>query len=175
MTAPDDNQPDPIDRLEEVASRLATRTVYETENRRGLLWVHGLMGLFAGPQMFLWGSATTIEQSIGVHSRIAMAGLGLVGGLLLIAGLSRRPRSIPLEVAGLALVGLWDLAMTVGLTFARILQNDYRIIPPGTPLVPGYVVAYPITIYAGLFALICVHLYTLRRLVRSGLKERRTR
>jgi hypothetical protein len=162
---------DPLDRLEHVAERVVNRVEYEQGNRRGLLWVHACMGLLAGPQMLLWGSATTIETALGVWSRVLMASLGFFGGVLLASGLSRRPRSIPLEVAGLALVGLWDGLMALGLIYARVKQNDYHLIPLGQPLPAGYVVAYPITVYAGLLALICIHLYTLRRLKRRGHKK----
>lgn len=164
---------DPLDKLEAVADRLEGRVRYEQENRRGLLWVHGLIGILAGPQMLLWGTAPTIEQSIGTWTRVGMSALGTAGGLLLIVGLSCRPRSIFLEAAGLALVALWDLVIAAGLIYARVKQNDYRFIPLDAPLPPGYASAYPITIYAGLFALIVVHLWTLRRLVRSGLKGKR--
>lgn len=164
---------DPLDRLERAAERIVGRGAYEQANRRGLLWVHACMGLFAGPQMLLWGSATVIETSVGPWSRYAMGVVGLVGGVLLAVGLSRRVRVVSLEAVGLALVGVWDLAMVVGLLVARIQQNDYRLIGFLAPLHDGYVVAYPITVYAGLLALICVHLWTLRRLFKSGMKGRR--
>lgn len=156
---------DPLDRLENAAERIIGRAEYEQANRRGLLWIHALIGILAGAQMALWGTATTLELAAGPDSRYVMAGVGILGGSLLAAGLSMRPRSITLEVAGLTLVGLWDLLMTAGLAFARIQQNDYRPLDLGAPLMPGYVVAYPITVYAGLAALIAVHLWTLRRLV----------
>jgi hypothetical protein len=120
---------DPLDRLETHASQMATQITYEQQNRRGLLWVHSIIGITAGVQMLLWGSATTIETALGIWSRALMAGLGFTGGLLLAIGLSRRPRSIPLETAGLVLVGIWDLLMTIGLAFARIKQHDFHVIP----------------------------------------------
>lgn len=155
---------DAFDRLEEAAANVAQRAEWEQSNRVGLLWVHGLMGLLAGPQMLLWGSASTIESAVGVWSRVVLAGIGTLGGMFLVAGLRRTPRSIPLEVAGLALVGSWDCLMALGLVFARLHQNDFRVIPLGEPLTAGYVVAYPITVYVGLTALILVHLWTLRRI-----------
>jgi hypothetical protein len=168
---------DPYDRLEaaaEIITRHAeetdTRVRYETGNRRSLLWVHAVMGMLAGTQMALFGSATIIETVVGVWTRPVMATLGITGGLCLAAGLLSRPRSIPLEVAGLALVGLWDLAMACGLGFARIQQHNFAVIPLDRPLPPGYVSAYPVTVYAGLFALILIHLWTLRALRKGGLK-----
>lgn len=155
---------DAFDRLETAAERVARRAEWEQANRVGLLWVHGLMGLLAGPQMLLWGSASVIENAVGVWARVALAAIGTVGGLFLVVGLRRRPRSIPLEVVGLFSVGTWDLLMAAGLLIARFQQHDYRLIPLGKPLVTGYVVAYPITVYAGLTALVAIHLWTLRRL-----------
>lgn len=158
---------DPLSRLETTAERIAGRAQYEQANRRGLLWVHALMGILAGAQMGVWGTATTLENVVGPYSRYLMAGIGIVGGICLAAGLINRPRSIPLEVCGLALVGLWDLLMTLGLAYARFDQNEYRPLGIGDPLTQGYVVAYPITVYAGLLALIVIHLWTLRRLRRA--------
>lgn len=162
---------DPLDRLESIADRVARRVEYEQGNRRGLLWVHALMGMLAGLQMLAWGSAGTIEDVAGVWVRPVMALLGTIGGICLAAGLMNRPRSIHLEALGLALVGLWDVLMTVGLLTARLRQDDYGFIPLGEELPIGYVVAYPTTIYAGLFALIVIHLLTLRKLARGGLKR----
>lgn len=157
---------DPLDRLEGAVDRIAGRAEYEQDNRRGLLWVHGLMGLLAGAQMGLWGTAGSLENSVGPEVRYVMAAVGVTGGSLLCAGLLKRPRSIPLEVAGLAMVGIWDALMVIGLAVPRFRQNDFRVIDFMRPLADGYVVAYPITIYAGLAALIGIHLWTLRRLVR---------
>lgn len=162
--------PDPLERLEDTAERIAYRATYEQSNRRGLLWVHALIGMLAGPQMLLWGSASIIEASTGTWSRPVMACLGLTGGAFLALGLTRRPRSVPLEAIGLAVVGLWDVLMTLGLAYARIHQNDYHVLALGEPLPQGYASAYPITIYAGLAALIGVHLWTLRRFGKSGLR-----
>lgn len=158
---------DPLDRLESHATLLAEQMTWEQQNRRGLLWVHGIIGLTAGVQMLLWGSATTIEASLGVWSRALMAGLGFTGGLLLAYGLSRRPRSVPAEAAGLCLVGVWDALMLGGLAYARWHQHDFRIIPLDSKLPEGYVAAYPLTVYGGLFALICIHLWTLRKIRRA--------
>lgn len=159
---------DPLDRLEKHTSHMAEQITYEQQNRRGLLWIHAICGLTAGLQMLLWGSPPSLELAAGLWVRGVMAGLGLVGGALLAWGLSRRPRSVPFEAAGLTVVGLWDFLMFVGLGFARFQQHDFRIIPLNEPLPPGYVVAYATTIYLALFALISVHLYTLRKIRKAG-------
>ncbi|MCW3041180.1 MAG: hypothetical protein JWM31_3085, partial [Solirubrobacterales bacterium] len=147
---------------------MGNQVTYEQQNRRGLLWVHACIGVIAGAQMLVYGSATTIEATLGIWSRGLMGALGIVGGLFLAIGLSRRPRSIPFEVAGLVLVGVWDLLMTAGLALARWRQHDWRPIPLREALPQGYASAYPVTVYAGLLALIVIHLLTLRRLTRSG-------
>lgn len=162
--------PDPLDRLEDAAELVARRAQrntnrmsYERGNRLGLLWVHSLVSLLAGVQMLLFGSATQIEHIVGPESRLVMGPLGLAGGLLLALGLTRKPqRSIPLEAAGLALVALWDLAMTVGLAVARWTQHDYVPLGVHQPQPPGYVPAYPVAVYGGLLALLVIHLLTLR-------------
>jgi hypothetical protein len=171
----DDATADALAELEAATLAIAVRSQYETENRRGLLWIHSLMGLLAGVQVMLWGTAAGIELTFGVGARIVMGTLGILGGSLLAIGLMRRPRSIPLEIAGLLVVGLWDLAMTIALLTGRIDQvlgdgplSGIHPLPLLEPQPPGYVTAYASTVYAGLCALIGVHLWTLRRLNRSG-------
>lgn len=164
---------DPYDRLESAAEAVVARAAdarnrvsYEQGNRLGLLWVHALVSFLAGVQMLAYGSAVQIETLVGPHVRLVMGPLGIAGGLLLAGGLHRRPRSIELEAAGLSLVALWDLAMAVGLGYARLAQRSYQPLAMGQPQPPGYVSAYPFTVYAGLFALVVIHLLTLRRLRR---------
>ena len=158
---------DPLDRLEVAVGDLAQQTSWEQQNRLGLLWVHAFTAFWAGWQMLVWGSATNIEATVGVWSRPFMGLLGIVGGGVLAWGLTRTPRSIPFEVVGLVLIGTWDAAMTAGLLYARIDQGEFGLRHWGEPLPTGYVAAYPVTVYFGLFALICVHLWTLRRMKRG--------
>jgi hypothetical protein len=157
---------DPLDRLEAAAEKVARRAEWETANRVGLLYVHAFVGITAGLQMFLFGSAANIEDLAGIWIRAALGVLGIAGGLILWRGIRATPRSIPAEATGLALLGIWDLAMTLGLAWARIDSGDFSprglfepLPPPGT-----YALPYPVAVYGGLFALICVHLWTLRRL-----------
>lgn len=161
---------DAYDRLQQAAERVANRVQYEQGNRRGLLWTHAMMGMLAGLQMIVWGGPGTVEDLLGVEIRPYLALLGIVGGLLLMIGLTSRPRSIPLELAGLFFVGAWDLAMTVGLMAARIEQHNYAPLPIDEAVPAGYVVSYPVTIYAGLFVLICIHLVTLRKIKRARMR-----
>ena len=169
---------DPLDRLEEAAElvtarvqRTQSRQAYEIANRLGLLWVHGLVATLAGIQMMLWGTASQIEQVAGPGARFIMGPVAVVGGIALIGGLLGRPRSIHLEGLGLALIALWDLAMTAGLAWARVHQNNYRVLGPHEPQPHGYVPGYPIAVYAGLLALLVIHLWTLRLLRRHQPKN----
>ena len=161
--------PDAFDRLEEAAEKVALRSEWERANRVGLLWVHAVVGCLAGVQMLLFGSASNIEELVGIWSRTALGLLGIFGGLVLASGIRRRKRHrcywIEFEAGGLALLGAWDFAMMLGMFAARLRAGDFApralfepLPPPGT-----YVLPYPIAVYGGLFALVCVHLWTLRR------------
>lgn len=160
---------DPLDRLQDAAEVVVLRAQWEQANRVGLLWIHAILGLTAGTQMILFGSAANIEEVVGLWSRTALGFLGISGGILLALGLLRVPRSITLEAIGLALLGLWDLFMALGMTWARLAAGDFHTRALNVPLPPPgtYVLPYPISVYAGLFALIVVHLWTLRRLKRG--------
>lgn len=161
--------PDAFDRLEEAAEKVALRFEWERANRVGLLWVHAVVGSLAGVQMLLFGSASNIEAMVGVWSRSALGFLGVAGGFILAVGILRRKRHdrywIEFEAFGLALLAVWDLAMMLGMAVARYKAGDFSPRPLFEPLPePGtYVLPYPIAVYGGLFALVCVHLWTLRR------------
>lgn len=176
MQTDDDHHPvDPFSRLETAANAVmeraeagSRRIAYERGNRLSLLWIHGIVGSLAGIQQLLYGSATQIETVTGPHARLVMGPLAFVGGVILILGLTRTPRrSIPMEAVGLTLIALWDLSMTCGLLYARLHQNEFHRIPFGQPLPQGYVPAYPVAVYAGMFGLLVVHLWTLRLLRRD--------
>lgn len=162
----------PLDRLESAAEVVmeraeitARRVMYERGNRLGLLWVHAVVGMLAGTQQLLWGSATQIEAITGPHMRLFMGPLAMVGGIILAAGLISKPRSIPMEAIGLGFIACWDFCMTVGLAYARWSQHDFHILPVSQPMVTGYVPAYPVAVYGGMFALLVIHLLTLRHLL----------
>lgn len=160
---------DPFRRIETAAEALARRVVWEQGNRIGLLRVHGVVGVLAGVQMLAFGGPSQLEAF--PWARLWLGLTGLCGGTLVMYGLHRRPRSIPTEAAGLAVLGLWDLTMTVGLAWARLHTTSWGWSWPWEkppPAASGYVPAYPVTVYAGLFALICIHLLTLQRFVKSG-------
>lgn len=161
---------DGFDRLQAAAERVAGRAQYEQGNRRGLLWTHALMGMIGGLQMLAYGGPGTIENIVGTAARTFLGMAAILGGVLLATGLSTHPRNIRLETIGLCVMGLWDFAMTAGLLYGRLEQHDFHFIPLGEPMPAGYVVAYPVTIYGGLFALICIHLYTLRKITKAGLR-----
>lgn len=172
----DENLLEPFERLEvaaelvmERAEASARRVAYERGNRLSLLWIHGIVASVAGLQQILYGSATQLEVLLGPWVRLFLGPVAIIGGLILLSGLLKRPRSIPMEAVGLSFVALWDGSMTLGLGAARILQNNYHVIPFGQQLPAGYVPAYPIAVYGGMFALLVVHLWTLRLLKRHVL------
>lgn len=159
-----DEQYAALGRLERITLAIARRSEWEQNNRRGLLWVHALMGLTGGLQILLFGGPGNVERAAGVWTRPVLGIIAFIGGALLALGLARRPRHIKLEVVGLVAVGIWDLCMTIGQIGARLDGGDFgpRPLLELQPL--GYVVPYDISVYGGLLALICIHLYTLRHL-----------
>lgn len=167
MTPPDD----PFERIEVATESLARRVIWEQGNRIGLLRCHATVGVLAGAQMLAFGSAATLEALAGVWVRSFLGVLGVIGGLILFWGLHRSPRSITLEALGLTLLGLWDLVMTLGLAWARYHSTSFGLKWPWVHLPPpeaGFVVPYPVAVYGGLFALICIHMWTLRKFRKVG-------
>lgn len=162
-----------VDEVERQALRLLVldgqrqhHYVWENANRVGLLWAHGLAGLITGTLMLMFGTASTIEAEYGVAARSVMAGFGILGGVLLVGGLTRRPRrSIRLEASGLGCLMVWDLVMMAGFA-ALIAQRPPQILAPWEPLPEGTALPYPIAIYGALLVLLALHLVTLRGIVR---------
>lgn len=168
MSAHDD---DPFQRIERATQALARRVLWEQGNRIGLLRVHAAVGILAGVQILAFGSAASIEALVGVGVRMLLGVLGVLGGSLLWWGLRKSPRSITLEGIGLALLGIWDLTMTLGLAWARAHSTSFGLKWPWVRLPPpedGFVVPYPIAVYGGMFALIVIHLLTLRKFKKAG-------
>ncbi|GHJ59122.1 hypothetical protein NOK12_16400 [Nocardioides sp. OK12] len=158
--------PDAYDRLEQAAETVAQRAEWERSNRVGLLWVHAAVGMIAGAQMLLYGSAATIEEAVGVWTRLALGLLGIIGGIVLAFGILRG-RTVLLEAIGLAAIGIWDLLMAAGFAYARVGGGTFTPRALFEPIPTGYVLPYPISVYIGLAALITVHLWTLRRFKRG--------
>lgn len=165
------SNPNPFDRLETAAETVAQRAMWETMNRVALLWCHAVIAFVTGTQMLAFGSAANIEALVGIWSRTALGVLGILGGITLAVGIWSG-RRIWLEALGLVLIGCWDFLMAAGFVAARIQAGDFHLRGLAEPLpAPGtYSLPYPITVYAGLFALVCIHLLTLRRLavIRRG-------
>ncbi len=160
---------DAYERLEAAAERITARSEYESANRRGLLWVHAIVGMVAGFQILMFGGPGNVERLIGVQVRPVLGGLAFTGGFLLGMGLAARPRNLTREMWGLLMLAAWDVCMVAGLLWARISAGRFAPLEwlehqPAT----GYVVPYPIAVYTGYLALIGLHLWTLRRLRRAS-------
>lgn len=155
---------DPFDRLDRAAENVIARARWESQNRRGLLWGHAALGLWAGTLILLFGGPRNIEELVGIWSRVALGVVGIIGALILGWGLLSHPRSITAEATGLAILGVWDLSFAFGIAGARALQHDFTPRDLLEPQPIGYVVAYPVAVYGVLAYLIGVHLWTLRRI-----------
>lgn len=153
---------EPLNRLERQVETLAAehelataQATWENTNRIGLLWVHAGIGTLAGVLILSAGTAASLEGIFGPAAVPLTGWMPLIGGLLLADGLRSKPRSVPLEVAGLFLLLGWDLALTAGFLLAYFTGLG---LPTSRP--------YPVAVYGGLAALICVHLWTLRKVMR---------
>lgn len=138
--------------------------LWSQQNRIGLLWIHVWLGVFAGAAMLVFGTAFNIEDTIGLWTRAALGITGIVGGGCLAIGLTRQPsRSIPHEVIGLVLLGLWDLAIAAGFIVIAI-ESPPQAAWPWEPLPQTTTRPYPIPVYLGILGLLALHVYTLRGL-----------
>lgn len=179
MNPQDDDKNDKVDRLLaaiEEAERQALKVLEENceaqrqfiwaqQNRLGLLWVHGLMGVLVGLLMLAFGTASNFETMIGGWMRPFLGTLGIVGGIAIIIGLTRRPRSIRWEAIGLALLGVWDLIIMASFT-TLLFERPPHLSWPWEVIGDAYSRPYPILIYGGLLMLLLLHLLTLWSLMK---------
>lgn len=161
---------DPFDKIEHAAEALARRMTWEQGNRIGLLRTHAAIGILSGLQMLLFGGSAVIENTLGLWTRPLLGFLGIIGGLTLLTGLMKVPRSIIYEATGLSLLATWDGLMSLGFIIARWRIHNFDILPLNTsepiPPVP-YVPPYAISVYSGLCVLVLVHLWTLWKFKKS--------
>lgn len=162
---------DPYERLEAAAKTILIRQSWERSNRLGLLAAHAFIGFFGGFLILVNGSAVTFD-ALGVKMRVLTGVLSLTGGAALALGLAKKPRSIPLEVTGLVLLGIWDVVMTAGFIYATFAQGTLAYSWPWVRL-PDDVTArlYPVALYLGMLTLIGIHLWTLKKLRASELAK----
>ena len=149
-------------------SRLTRHETWERANRRGLLFIHGFIGLFAGALILFNGSIKSFE-AVGAWTRPVTGLLALLGGCILIAGLSQTRRAMRLEIIGLSVLATWDLVMCAGFVIAAVKQTNTAIEWPWDAITAQTnTVLYPIVLYVGLFLMMTTHLWTIRQVNRAS-------
>lgn len=140
------------------------------QNRIGLLWSHGLSGLFVGSLMLVFGTPSNFEATLGIWIRTLLGLMGVLGGATIIFGLTRRPlRSIKAEGCGLAILALWDIIILASFILLLFLSPPHAAWP-WDAIGEEYSRPYPVGIYATLLLLLLVHLYTLSSLLHRRYK-----
>lgn len=164
-----------LSKLEVAADALVEQNVeagrhylWAQQNRIGLLWVHGVAGIGIGALMLTFGTAYNIEATVGLWTRSALAGAGMIGGALLIYGLTRVPRSIGYEAAGLIVLAIWDAAIAASFT-AVVVENPPRPAWPWEAIPLEASRPYPVAVYLALLALLALHAWTLHGLLKLTL------
>lgn len=144
--------------------------LWAQQNRHGLLRIHAWSGITVGASMLFFGTAASFEESLGLWVRWALGLGGILGGALVAWGVSQTPRHIKVEGAGMTILALWDLAIMA--SFIAIFRlNPPQLVWPWEPLDPGATRVYPVFVYGTLFALLALHVWTLKALLtmnRSG-------
>ena len=130
---------------------LEKRTRYDESNRLALLAIHGLLGVVVGVLLLAYGPPDPWIEMVGEGKGGLLAAPALLGGFLLLGGLFVFNRNMFLEATGMTLILAWDFTMVL------IIQK-FGLNP------------YAVAVYAGLAALMLVHVITLIRYVLA--KER---
>lgn len=144
----------------------------ETANRLSLLHIHAFIGLFAGTLILFAGSG----EIFGAHDAWLAPVSGLLaalGGALLLVGMVRRTPVLPLQVAGLVVLAVWDLVMVTGFVATAFSSGEVLIDWPWRAVdrLPTTTL-YPIVLYVGLLLMMVVHLLTLRQVQQAAGRSR---
>ena len=136
---------------------------YAEDQRRiryTLLRIHAWMAIIVGVTVLFTGTAQIFEITFGTWTRPALGGLALVAGSTLLAGIDSRGGSKRhlVEMAGLAMKTLWDIAMSLGFVLAIWQYGAIEFRMPWDlgvidPLQPR---PYGPFIYLGLFSMITI-------------------
>jgi hypothetical protein len=169
---------DPIGALADVlaaidgeAKRQGSRLARNEHNRIGLLIVHAIVALIVAPLFMATAGAFVgptwdlLKQIPGFPASF-IAPLWVGGMILLPATFGRRAGW---EIAGLALIYLWYLAMAVGFAFPVInwLIDAAAAARDGKPQPPHKPSLYAPVVYAHLAVIMRVHIFTLVRIRRE--------
>lgn len=160
-----------IEQLGHNADRLVTENrdaqqqfLWAQQNRHGLLRIHAWSGITIGTSMLFFGTAASFEDTIGLWVRWALGGAGIIGGTLVAWGLSQTPRHIKVEGAGMTILALWDLAIMA--SFVAIFRlSPPELVWPWQALDTTTSRVYPVFVYGTLFALLALHVWTLKALL----------
>lgn len=136
------------DAAEASLDALASRQLYDEKNRLALLSIHGWMGVLSGFLILRAGSPVAWQLFAGKGSDWMLAFPAFLGGTVLLMGLYLG-RRLAAEAVGMALMLCWDLVMTFIFTRQALVEQSVTL--------------YPTAVYAGLAALMFVHLRTLVR------------
>lgn len=138
--------------------------LWAQQNRHGLLRIHAWSGILVGATMLFFGTAASFEDSLGLWVRWALGFGGLIGGGLVAWGVSRTPRHIKVEGIGMTILALWDLAIMASFV-AIFTKAPPQFVWPWEPLDSSATRVYPVFVYGTLFALLALHVWTLKTLL----------
>ncbi len=105
---------DPAAEILELSQRLDAAYRRERATRQRLLFIHAVKGIAIGALTFTAGTASYIEDTIGVWVRPFLGSVVLLAGICLLYGLRRR-NGLVWEMMGLYLMGLWDFLYAAAL------------------------------------------------------------
>lgn len=142
---------DDLDKVISSIENLEYKSKYNSKNRFQLLFVHSMVGIGAGGLLIVNGYPVTFQGVLSnSYMEFFIGFVPFMGGLFLLIGLLLN-RHLLLEAVGMALLLIWDLWMVYCIWWT-------------TENVPN-TVYYPLFVYGGLAAFMCVHLGTLYKFV----------
>lgn len=144
----------------------AVRMKRTESNRINMLVVHAVTALVVPPLFALNGpymTGPTWEWLVRIPAfPFSFAGLLWLGGAILLpAALARRGRW---EMAGLWLISIWYLTLSVGFGLPVVAYSHHLLAGHRLPPMPTF---YAWVVYAHLAIIMQVHLHTLRRMIRA--------
>lgn len=160
------SEPEPTIRAKLSAVAKHLNLLHETRVRE--LRVHGYKAFALGVLVLALGGNHAIEVALGSWMRLALGGVAVVAGLVLLwetRDLSEDVSRLRAQLFAVRLLIGWDLFMALGLAITLASYSGWDLTVPWESAPLGQPAAFPLAIYLSLAAMLGLHSRAISRVL----------